>query len=869
MPKIDTIYVVNHTHHDIGYTDYQEVCRRQHVEFIAQALDLIEATADRDEPSRYRWVCEVTAPVLQFLRTAGPAQVERFRHWHDAGAIDVGAMQYNLTPALNPEQLRRSLYPVRALREEFGLTVEVAMQNDVNGAAWLLADLLPEIGVEFFTMGINQSRGRVPRPWPGAFWWKGPAGGRLLTWNGLHYLFGRSQAKLGDWRFVEESLPKYLAQFETDPDYPYDFLYCQSTHPMRVDNGPPDPRMADFVQRWNSEGRTPRIVFTTPREFGAFFRSAWGSRVPERRGDWTDWWADGVGSSAFETGLNRTTHELLGATETIAAWLQAAYGTAAESALLERIYETTTLYDEHTWGAFSSIAAPGGLPARAQWSFKGGLAYSAAMLTHDALARAAREFAGRHGQRGREGMFNLGDLATERAYPEPETDELLVVNTASIDRDLLVEVPEYRAGGAPVGMLESFFPPGVPWGGPPDSPLCRVRARVPAFGYAFVPLEPVEATDLRAEGTVIENEHYRVQVDPESGGIVSLVDKASGHDVAGSYDGRRIGEYVYETLDDPRGRDALFVNDFSDENFGYWQRDPAFVRTPARTVSVAPARIEAGRALIEVTVEADGVRSGQCVISLDTGGRAVAIDWLLDKTAVTDVESVYIAFPFALGDPEFLLDLNGTACVAGRDQLSGSCFDWYAVRRWAQVHDDRRGVTVVPLDAPLVQLGGITTNRTLDRPDPDGPAIMSWALNNHWMVNFKAAQDGLIPLRYRLGVHAPGDAAEAERFATEQSVPPIVLRDYRRAGERSGRLLRVESDAVECSIKAAEDGRGVIVRLRNLLAEPVRVPLRHGLPVRSAALTSSLEQDGAPLPMADGMVAVPVGGYSTVSVRLH
>jgi hypothetical protein len=492
------------------------------------------------------------------------------------------------------------------------------------------------------------------------------------------------------------------------------------------------------------------------------------------------------------------------------------------------------------------------------------------MLTHDALARTAREFADQHGERGLEGMFNLGDLATDKAYPEPAADELLVVNTAPVDRDLLVEVPEYRAGGAPVGMLESFFPPGVPWGGPPESPQCRVRARIPAFGYAFVPLQQAEAADLRAEGTVIENEHYRVQVDPEAGGIASLVDKATGYDVAGGHEGRRIGEYVYETLDDPRGRDALFVNDFSHPDFGYWQRKPAFVRSGARSVRVAPARIEAGRALIEVTIEAAGIHSGRCVISLDSGARAVAVDWLLDKTHVIDVESVYVAFPFALdGQPMFLADLGGTPCRAGFDQLSGSCFDWYAVRRWVQAHDAHRGVTVVPLDAPLVQLGGITTNRVLDRPDPASPTIMSWALNNHWMVNFKAGQDGAIPLRYRLGVHSPGDLVEAERFAAEQAIPPIVLRDYRRTGAASGALLEVGAEEIEVTMKPAEDGQGIILRLRNVTSQAVTVPVRCAVPVRSARISSPLEEDSQELPVANGRFEAAVAGHGTVSVRLR
>ena len=40
MAGIETLYVVNHSHTDIGFTDYQDVCFRQHREFVDAALDL-------------------------------------------------------------------------------------------------------------------------------------------------------------------------------------------------------------------------------------------------------------------------------------------------------------------------------------------------------------------------------------------------------------------------------------------------------------------------------------------------------------------------------------------------------------------------------------------------------------------------------------------------------------------------------------------------------------------------------------------------------------------------------------------------------------------------------------------------------------
>jgi alpha-mannosidase len=112
---IETLYVVNHSHTDIGYTDIQDVCFEQHEEFVREALDLIEATADYPAEARYRWTFEVTGPLMRWLQRVPESERDRFRHWTREGAVEVAGMQYNLRPLLGVEQLCRSLYPVREL----------------------------------------------------------------------------------------------------------------------------------------------------------------------------------------------------------------------------------------------------------------------------------------------------------------------------------------------------------------------------------------------------------------------------------------------------------------------------------------------------------------------------------------------------------------------------------------------------------------------------------------------------------------------------------------------------------------------------------------------------------------------------------
>jgi alpha-mannosidase len=870
MTKITTLYVANHTHTDIGFTDHQEVCFRQHCEFVSQALDIVEATADFPEDARFRWVCEVTGPLERYLEAAPAGDVERLRALNHAGFVDVAAMQYNLTPLLGVEQMVRSLAPVRRLRERHGLTVRSAMQDDVNGISWLFADLLPAIGVETLTLAINQMRGRAPKPLPGAFWWEGPAGGRLLAWNGLHYLFGRSVAKLADERHVERDVGALVRRLERDPDYPYDFLYMESTHPMRVDNGPPELRMSEFVRDWNAAGREPRIVLTTPAAFGDVLRERHGDELPTWRGDWTDWWSDGAASSAYETGMNRATHELLHAAETIAAWLAADGADVVDGDRLTRLYEQMSLYDEHTWGSFASVARPDSLVAKAQWNHKAGYAYGAAMETHDVLARGATALAEREARPGAEARFNLGDLAYEEAFPDSGSSEWLVINTLPWPRTLLVEEPEVRAGGAPRGMLDMFFPRDVPWGGAASLERVRVaHAELPASGWAWVAFdrEP-DAGDLAVAPNVIENAHYRVEVDPATGGLRSWLDKDLGHDFAGEQRGWRIGQYVYERVDGDRR--ALFDDNFSEWDFGEWPKDPPLRHSTASRVTVGPPRIAGGRATIAVAIEAPGVRAPVCTLALESGRRELRVDWELDKLPVHEPESVYIAFPFALGEPQFRVDLGGVACTPDADQLDGAVRDWYPLRRWVDVSDGERGVTLVPLDAPLVQLGGITTGKAAHRLEPEGPAVMSWGLNNHWSVNFRAFQGGEIPLRYRLTTHAgPCDDAAATRFAAGAATPPVVLRDWIRTGEPSGQFVAVEDDGVELTAKPADDGDGIVVRLHDQRGEARRVTLRFAAAPASVHATSVLEIDGEPLPLSDGAVEVPLAARSLVSLRVR
>jgi alpha-mannosidase len=232
---------------------------------------------------------------------------------------------------------------------------------------------------------------------------------------------------------------------------------------------------------------------------------------------------------------------------------------------------------------------------------------------------------------------------------------------------------------------------------------------------------------------------------------------------------------------------------------------------------------------------------------------------------------VFVAFPFRLDGNDFTIDLNGIPAKPNRDQLDGAAKDWYPLQRWVDVSDGKRGVTLVPLDAPLVHLGGITTGKWSRTLEPEGPTIMSWALNNHWMVNFKASQDGKIPLRYRLTTHDGAvDPTAAARFAAEVSQPAVVLRDIRATGARDGSFFHLANGApVIATAKPGEEAGWVVLRLQNLSTNPVRAEIAYAAAPRAAKRSDPIEHGGSDLTLDGGNLTVSLDplAIETVLVR--
>jgi alpha-mannosidase len=205
------------------------------------------------------------------------------------------------------------------------------------------------------------------------------------------------------------------------------------------------------------------------------------------------------------------------------------------------------------------------------------------------------------------------------------------------------------------------------------------------------------------------------------------------------------------------------------------------------------------------------------------------------------------------------------------DQMPSACKNWFTVGRWADVSNRDCGITWVTLDAPLLQIGGLTATLLNSQTNPDvwrkhvepTQKLYSWAMNNHWGTNYRAYQEGPTVFRYIVRPHGPRDPAEASRFAGGFSQPLLAVRAQATKPSGIPLLTVAPEDVIVTALKPSEDGQALIVRLFGASEQVQSARLTWGgAPPAAVFLTDTSERAGEPI---QGPIAVPACGL--VSVR--
>jgi hypothetical protein len=896
-PRRWQVHLVHHSHLDIGYTDPQHLVLDHHLQYLDAVLDLAAATDDWPDAARFRWNVETTWPLERWLAVRPRAAREELLRRIREERIEVCALPYSMhTEAYSIDELARTLRFADSLRDEHGVEIVTAMQTDVPGAVPGLATLLAAAGIRYLAVAHNYAGRSVPYLHGGQelrrpFWWRTAAGARVLVWmtdspHGIAYMEGNLLGLAESADVAEELLPEYLAALAEKP-YPYsarhEWLglmpgfevtrrpYAHDLLHLRVqsviaDNAPPSLGPAEVVRAWNDRWAAPELRLATNRDFFALAEARLGEELDEWEGDWTDWWADGIGSAARAVGANRRAQGAVRTAQTLHVLAdrlgEDEHGWRAEA---ERTYEAMGLFDEHTWGA--------GNP----WTDELERFDSGALQWERKLAF------GDEAQDRAEALFGSGAerIAHVFATPTGAAASVLVVNGAGHPRADLVRVfvPASRVGNQwslalvdPDGERVPFVVEPQPHARfRPDGRWLSFLARdVPSCGWARYDLVPGEGPEEVRRGgeAVLENDVLRCELDVEQGVVASLVELAAGRELVDETGAFGFNGYVYD-----RYTTAPRFNHLTGRvpEAGRWLLGS---RSLAGYGAVVDRTSSPVAEQLTVRLVADGCAFLESSYRLVHGVGRLDVANRLQKLPTDEKESVYFTFPFAFDAARVEWEITGGVAGAGQPRVPGSAPHMRAIRHWALLTDAEGAAAWASLEAPLVQLGNIHLPYrpfppTVPEAEIGEAAVVSWAMNNLWDTNFPSAQGGETVFRYAVAPAA--GRADAVALAGALASPPAALTLAGRSGADSrtrGSLLALDRPDVELvHLAPSRRGYDLVAFLHSQADEPVEVEVAFGdLPVARTFVGTFLERE---LRETGPRLRIDPGGLVSLSIELE
>lgn len=849
-----TLYIVPHTHVDIGYTDYQGKVAENQATTLAEAAALISKYPD------FRFATDGSWNLQQFIETRSKDERdELLRLVHD-DKIGIPADYFNLlTGYASLETLYRSLYYLKELSKKYDLPFNYASTTDVPTYTGAYPSVLAGAGVKYWAVGGNGDRAPVLAHalWDAKspYWWEGPDGQKVLFW------YSRGYSQVGQVftldpqnTFIHEALPIFLSPYNR-PDYKPDAVLMYGA---QFENTDLHPSLATFAGAWNQEYAYPRLQYATFADFFTCIDREFGAGLQTIKGDMGPYWEDGIGSDAYYAAIDRQNQSDALSAETLSTVAHVVRPDVhAPAHELKDAWRNILLFAEHTWGAGNSISQPDSEEAIKQLAAKDNYAVQAHAELEDLTNRS------------------LYQLVHEIQTP---SRTMVVFNGLSWKRDALVETD--------LRKNEEFFDLTTHEAVPVEvlgerEGLLRVRflARdLPSVGYKCYQIRQTSGAALPAEtintNPVIENQYYRIVVDPESGAVRSILDKELNKEITDGSSPYRFGQYLYVTGGDPLHN-------------GQTQMIHPNPTLPTAELTIHPA--DHGEYLgarktpwgYSIRLRSSDVNTPavNLEILLYDHQKRIEFRYAVEKTSTTAKEGVYFAFPTSAQSPQFAYGTQMGWVDPARDLLKGASLEWFSVQKWMAVHDTGMAVGIVPVDASLASFGDINRGQWPAEFHPRSATLFSYAMNNYWHTNYRAAQGGTFTFRYAMTSGRNLNPADLSRLGWESMETPLVdvvgsndkvgNPNEPLPGEESSFLTVNSPNVVLVTWKRAEDGNGTILRLKETAGqdESVVVTLPHGH-VRSAQVCNAVEENLHDLPVAGEQLHLTFHPHQVLTVRV-
>ncbi len=745
-----TVYLVQHTHTDIGYTKPQTEILMEHLRYIDYAIEYCELTEDYPDDAKFRWTCEASWAVNEYLKNRPAGQIEKLKKYIANGQIEATAMFFNMSEVVDENSLKTFLKPLARYHEN-GIPAYTAMQNDVNGIAWALADYLPDAGVKYVWMGEHGHRALIPFEVPTAFKWQSPSGKEILAYRADHYNTGNFWGiEKHDMALLEPKVFDYLSNLD-DKGYTFDVVGVQYSGYF-TDNSPPSYGACKLIEEWNRKYASPRLRNALPHEFMDYIAENHAGGLQTLRVAYPDWWTDGFGSAARETGASRSTHADMVTVEGMLSMAVAKGQSLPEHTRDEiiHIHENLLFYDEHTFGAAESLRDPMNENSQVQWAEKGSFVWEAlksAQLMYETSAGLLQDGIKR-GKNPTITFFN------SMAWTRSELAEVYI-DYEVIPRNRSFSIVDEQGNVLEVQALRSRS----------EGRYYAVYAEdIPAMGYKTYDivvgkeyLAPVPQTQIRSN--VVENRYYRITFNPATGAISSLYDKELGLEIVDGGAEWEMGAFIYEKLEDRHQMERYVTEKYE--------------RTGLHGVNIASGADGPIYTSVNISGQAPGIDAAgmQVEIKLFNNVKRIEFAYSVRRLPETAPTGIYVAFPFTLDNSRLAFEVQGGVVYPGENQLEGTASDWNTVQNFVAARSGQAQIVMGSDVVPLMQLGDMLDGRFQYRKTYEKPHVYSWVMNNYWVTNFRASQEGEFRWNYHLTTTADTSNTAASKFGWSSRIP--------------------------------------------------------------------------------------------------
>ncbi len=788
MTQPFTLYVMQSAHTDIGYTHPQEQIMTMYLDHYDRVLEYCRQTARAQTEHRFKWTCETFWQVEHYFQHR-PERLEEFLSYVNSGQIEVTGAYLHFTDLIDADAYRRSVeIGVRFCREH-NIPLRTAMHCDINGWPWAVADILPEAGIPFFCSQVHidnatdplGARGSAHYQWllenpqlrkdtpiriPQAFWWEGPAGGRVLHWLNEHYLLGNvlgisspqpfgtdktrnfyetDRATIGDiYARAQREVTRYVDRLRAD-GYTRDKMLV-STGGFYVDNSRPDLRWCGVIERWNAEHDDIKMRTSTLGEWYNALLADGTDALPTYHAAWPDHWAHGLGSGTARMAQARRTQRRR---PDVSALVEQSADPQAKSALTVALQQER-LAVEHTFDAWSTTARP-----------------EASVNDFQKIIKEATF------HRAELNLDEAASYALHALIPAADETRLYVYSQAEPTGDDTVRLVHFDAGDTQIDAAQHVLVSenGTEYAVQTDlEPLRQFTAlllvepeRLSSFQLAPRSTPRPHRVSNDADLLTLTGDSWRLRIDPHTGGLQSLIEGGTGREWVAPGGEYAFGQLVHEAVTHPAGREAvgnlarIIALDMATDEARRYFADAPLVEHSTLAINAAPRRVT-GDVYDALRLSGSSERLGDVAISWRAYHGLPLVELVIDwhKRWSDLPEAAYVAFPFAAPDGALKFITGGgtfTPGQFGRDgQLPGTVSQFYTVQEAARISTPQGGRLLwLPLDAPLVMPNAIDYNRW--------EATVAWKwngflasmpVNHYWHTNFPTSQRGFIRLRYRL-----------------------------------------------------------------------------------------------------------------------